>query len=70
MNPSKTRRSTSAPLALSPDTAVANPGESAPHIEADVKVLDTLQVGLDDGYAFTKLVLPNGCLSIRYLVFG
>lgn len=59
MSRSKTHRSTPAPLALPLDTAAANPPESAPPLDADVKVLDTLQVGLDDGYAFTKLVLPN-----------
>ena len=27
-----------------------------------MEYVDTVQVGLDDGYAFTKLVLPNGRL--------
>jgi plasmid segregation protein ParM len=49
----------SAPPAVPLDTAVA---ESAPQIETGVNISPTIQVGLDDGYAFTKLVLPNGRL--------
>ncbi|MFT5481562.1 MAG: plasmid segregation protein ParM [Halieaceae bacterium] len=48
-----------APPALPLDTDAADPLECAQPFEAEVEVLDTVQVGLDDGYAFTKLVLPN-----------
>ncbi|MFK8047007.1 MAG: plasmid segregation protein ParM domain-containing protein [Halioglobus sp.] len=52
-------RSTSASSALPLDTNASGSLESARPLEAQVEVLDTIQVGLDDGYAFTKLVLPN-----------
>lgn len=54
-----TRSSADAPPSLPSNTAGGNPPEPAPPQAADVECLDTIQVGLDDGYAFTKLVLPN-----------
>ena len=55
--------STDAELSSLPSTiAEVSPPQPAPPLEANVEYVDTIQVGLDDGYAFTKLVLPNGRL--------
>ena len=52
---------TSLPPVPSTPTEVSPPEPVSP-LEANVEYVDTIQVGLDDGYAFTKLVLPNGRL--------
>ena len=62
MSPSKTHRLAPAPLAPPLEATAVIPAESAPRLAAEVQVMDTLRVGLDDGYAFTKLVLPNNQL--------
>jgi plasmid segregation protein ParM len=64
MSPSKTHRLAPAPLAPPLEATAVIPAESAPRLAAEVQVMDTLRVGLDDGYAFTKLVLPNNQLVV------